>query len=267
MVNDVSRAYFYARSDAPTCVESCDEDYEQGDGNMCGELNVSMYGTRQAAQNWQKCVREVLTKSGFVQARSSPCIFKHEDKDIATMVHGDDLVSAGTDNSLKWMQKIVEAAFEISTTVIGPEATDKKQVKVLNRTITYTGTGIEYEPDPRHAEIIVKDLGLEACNSVVTPGEAEEQITDEVDKKLSAEQASKYKSIVARANHLAVDRPEIKFATKECAKAMSDPTLGDMRRLKRLGRYLKGHLRTTRVFVAGLDWRDNDTHRCKLGRR
>ena len=80
------------------------------------------------------------------------------------MVHGDDFVSAGTENALRWMQKIVEAAFEISTTIIGPESRDKKQVRVLNRTVTYTNAGIEYEPDPRHAEIILKDLGLEASN-------------------------------------------------------------------------------------------------------
>ena len=54
MINDVSRAYFYANSDRPTFVEICEEDWEPGDEAMCGELNVSMYGTRRAAQNWQK---------------------------------------------------------------------------------------------------------------------------------------------------------------------------------------------------------------------
>eukprot|EP00973_Karenia_brevis_P061009 8483342-Karenia_brevis.AAC.1 len=164
MVNDVSRAYFYARSDTPTFVEICAEDYEPGDEDRCGELNVSMYGTRQAAQNWQKCVSQTLTKNGFNQARSSPCLFWHPVKDITTMIHGDDFVSAGTSNSLKWLKCIVEAAFEISTRVVGPEEDDEKQLKVLNRIITYTDEGIEYEPDPRHAEIIVRDLGLENCN-------------------------------------------------------------------------------------------------------
>eukprot|EP00973_Karenia_brevis_P061160 8505418-Karenia_brevis.AAC.1 len=45
-----------------------------------------------------------------------------------------------------------------------------------------------------------------------------------------------------------MDRPEIQFATKECAKGMSDPTVEDMKKLKRLGRYLKGHPRTTHTF-------------------
>ena len=66
LVNDVSRAYFYAKSDVPTFVEICEEDRQLGDDNMCGELNVAMYGTRGAAQNWQRCDSEVLTKQGFI---------------------------------------------------------------------------------------------------------------------------------------------------------------------------------------------------------
>eukprot|EP00973_Karenia_brevis_P040701 5632040-Karenia_brevis.AAC.1 len=73
MVNDVSRAYFYARSESPTFVRICDEDWEEGDEHRCGELQVSMYGIRQAAQNWQNKVSEVLGKHGFQQAKSSPC--------------------------------------------------------------------------------------------------------------------------------------------------------------------------------------------------
>eukprot|EP00973_Karenia_brevis_P064695 8986637-Karenia_brevis.AAC.1 len=63
MVNDVSRAYFYAKSQQPTFVELCDEDRAPGDEGMCGELMVSMYGTRTAALNWQHCVTEVLTSN------------------------------------------------------------------------------------------------------------------------------------------------------------------------------------------------------------
>eukprot|EP00973_Karenia_brevis_P087521 12136155-Karenia_brevis.AAC.1 len=85
MVNDVSRAYFNAKSDTPTFVKLCEEDTEKGDEHMCGELRVSMYGTRKAAQNWQKCVSEALGKLGFQSGRSSPCMYWHPHRDIATM--------------------------------------------------------------------------------------------------------------------------------------------------------------------------------------
>eukprot|EP00973_Karenia_brevis_P054149 7522920-Karenia_brevis.AAC.1 len=67
------------------------------------------------------------------------------------MIHGDDFISTGGDADLRWMKKILETKFEISTNIIGPGERDAKQAKVLNRTITYTTSGIQYEADPRHA--------------------------------------------------------------------------------------------------------------------
>ena len=49
MVNDVSRAYFYAPSLKPTFVQICAEDFEPGDEHRYGKLLASMYGTRPAA--------------------------------------------------------------------------------------------------------------------------------------------------------------------------------------------------------------------------
>ncbi len=60
MVNDVARAYFNAPSLRPKFVEICEEDREPVDENLCGELLVSMYGTRPAASNWQKCYTELF---------------------------------------------------------------------------------------------------------------------------------------------------------------------------------------------------------------
>ena len=131
MINDVSRAYVYSRSESPTFVEICSEDFEAGDENNCGELQVSMYGTRQAAQNWQYCVAQLMESNEFTSAKSSPCMFWHEARDIACMVHRDDFFSTGRDGDSRWLQKKIEAAFEIKTTVIGPENGDQKQAKVL----------------------------------------------------------------------------------------------------------------------------------------
>eukprot|EP00973_Karenia_brevis_P021183 2911940-Karenia_brevis.AAC.1 len=68
------------------------------------------------------------------------------------------------------MKKILETKFEISTNRIGPGEKDAKQAKLFNRTITYTASGIQYEADPRHAELIIKQWGLSDCKEVITPG-------------------------------------------------------------------------------------------------
>ena len=54
---------------------------------------------------------------------------------------------------------------------------DEKELKVLNRIIRYTDQGIELEADLRHAELIVKQLGLEEAEPLTNPA-AEEPIVD-----------------------------------------------------------------------------------------
>ena len=82
MVNDVSRAYFYAKAIRKVFVEIAEEDREPGDGDVVGELFYSMYGTRDAAQNWQEEFSAMLESIGLKAGRSPPCIFYHETRDI-----------------------------------------------------------------------------------------------------------------------------------------------------------------------------------------
>ena len=49
-----------------------------------------------------------------------------------------------------------------------------KEMRVLNRIIRVTSKGLLYEPDPRHAELLIKNLGLENAKSQDTPGVKED---------------------------------------------------------------------------------------------
>ena len=49
-----------------------------------------------------------------------------------------------------------------------------------------------------------------------------------------------YRATAARANYLALDRPDLAFAAKEACRRMSAPTCGDLQALRRLCRYLLG---------------------------
>merc|ERR1712026_17253 len=69
MINDVRRAYFYAKALRPIWIELPEEDYTEEDmkEDRVGLLEMSLYGTRDAAQNWQKTVEKNLKKIGFKQ--------------------------------------------------------------------------------------------------------------------------------------------------------------------------------------------------------
>jgi len=240
MINDISRAYFYAPATSPTFVEICDEDWEEGDEYNCGELLVSMYGTRSAAKNWQMCYSELLVAAGFKMGKTNSCIFFHPERQIRTMVHGDDFVSVASQENLAWLKGVLEGKFETKTIVIGPDKNDCKSARVLNRIISYTDEGIEYEADQRHAEAIVRDLNMTSAKALSTPGSDEAYLSESKSDLLNFHYESIYRSVVAKGNYLAADRPDIQFAVKECARGMSSPTEENWFHLKKLVRYLIG---------------------------
>ena len=93
MTIDVKRAYFYARARRPVDIEIPIEDYEEDDEQMVGKLNLSLYGTRDAAQNWAKEYTRFLRECGFKSGLASPCSFQHRRRELMLTVHGDDLTS------------------------------------------------------------------------------------------------------------------------------------------------------------------------------
>ena len=120
--------------------------------------------------------------------------------------------------------------------------TDDKSIRILNRLLEWRKSGITYEADPRHVEIVLNDLDMKNCATVGTPG-VELKVDPDNDPALDATWSSKYRQITARCNFLAQDRCDIQYAVKVLAKAMSAPKASDLERLKRLARYLKGRPR------------------------
>lgn len=157
-------------------------------------------------------------------------------------------MSAGRGSELQWSRKAMEEAYQCKTSVISRGAKDDKAVKALNIIITWHEYGVTYEADPRHAEIIVSELGLSDA-SKDTPD------TNDSDEMMSELHSTRYRSLVARANYLAHDRADIQFACKELSSRMSQPTKADWESLKRFGRYLKGAPRVIHdmLFQAAID--------------
>merc|ERR1739836_46716 len=103
MVADVKRAYFHAKSKRLTYVKLPPEDIRPGEEGMCGRLNFSMYGTRDAAANWSEEYTERLKRIGFSVGKATPCAFYHSTRGLRAHVHGDDFVVVGKPKELKWM--------------------------------------------------------------------------------------------------------------------------------------------------------------------
>merc|ERR1711884_868683 len=101
MVNDVRRAFFYAKALRPVWAELPEEDYDDNDEreDNVGLLEMSLYGTRDAAGNWSDTVANHLKKIRFRQGNASSNVYYHRERDLSTLVHGDDYVTVGSEDS------------------------------------------------------------------------------------------------------------------------------------------------------------------------
>ena len=129
---------------------------------------------------------------------------------------------------------------------LGPE--DASEITLLNRVITWGADGISLEADPRHAELVMRELGL--CNdskgSTVPGCKIQEDIEP---KTLDKIMTTKYRSITARLNYMVSDRADLQYSVKELCRDMSAPTEVSWQKLKKVGRYLKIRPRLIIEFV------------------
>jgi hypothetical protein len=138
--------------------------------------------------------------------------------------------------------------------VLGPGKDESREVRILNRILSWTEEGIQYEADPRHAEIMMHEV--DCGKAISTPGVKEERPVgsekEEWQEEMRGAEATKYRGWTARCNFLAQDRPELLYSTKEASRSMAAPRSEDFAKIKRMTRFLKGCPRMVQMF----EWQD-----------
>ena len=79
--------------------------------------------------------------------------------------------------------------------------------------------------------------------AAVTPGVREKEGSAENGENLGAPDARWFLGLLAKLNFVAQDGPGAQYAAKEVCCKMGSPTIGTLRKLKRLARYLRGAAR------------------------
>ena len=79
-----------------------------------------------------------------------------------------------------------------------------------------------YQHDPRHVDVLVKDLGFEQGTSVQTP--AVHDVTDEEPEPMDQVRHSEYRSQVARCLFFSQDRADVTSIVNEFFQRMSNST-------------------------------------------
>ena len=75
------------------------------------------------------------------------------------VIHGDDFTLLGFEDDLNWFRDQISTRSEVKFKGrLGPGHDDEKAIRILNRVVYWTLDRIRYEPDQRHAEIIISKL-------------------------------------------------------------------------------------------------------------
>lgn len=262
---DISRAYFCAKTDEDmqTYVELPAEHPQHG--GKVGLLRQHMCGTLGAADGWQEEYSCTLVAMGFKQGLSNPCIFRHPEWKVACAVHGGCFTITGPADKLVTVENLLRQRYELKVGGrLGPGGKDDKEGMVLNRIVRWCLDSVECEADPRQAEKLVHEIGLEGAKPAVTPGTKPTHEQIERDKEPEEGKERLFRASAARANYLSADRMDAMYASKEICRFMSKPTEHSIVSIKRLGRYLEGKKRLVYTYpkqevekidiYTGTDW-------------
>ena len=124
----------------------------------------------------------------------------------------------------------------------------KKELEEMTKRFrALKGSGEEAKADRK-----VKDhQGQGSIDDTLEADEEEEETAPNEGEMLEGERKANYQTQAARANYLCLDRCDIGFATKECMRRLSSPTVDDETALKKMVRYLKGRPRVVSIFEYG----------------
>ncbi|CAK0886283.1 unnamed protein product [Prorocentrum cordatum] len=253
---DISRALFYGKAERAVYIKLPDT---EADGVHCGLLKKSMYGTQDASAIWQRDYTAVMEADGHKPGKTNPALFYNMNNDSRSLVHGDDFCALGDEEALDELEKTLRSKCDLKVTgSLQLGARSDQEVVFLSRILRVAGSPgderFEVEADPRHAEMIVAEMGLagERTKVLDTPGlkkEEAEHEERETSPLLTGDAVKQYRSVTMRAAYLSPDRADIGDAVKNLAKYMQSPRQVDAVRLKRLARYLKGRPRVVQKFT------------------
>ena len=77
-------------------------------------------------------------------------------------VHGDDFALCGLEDDLSLIVGDMKSWFKVEIqAMMGADEGDDKEVMILGRIVRWTNSGIEFEADKQHHEILLSKFGLE----------------------------------------------------------------------------------------------------------
>ena len=211
------------------------------------KLHKYIYGLKQAGRKWQENVTSTLLAAGY-HATVDPLVFTKRvgDKFIAMSVHVDDFyVISNSNDMLASLYKELTKRYRNVTKKTGDT------IEYIGMSVQKMSNGSIKISQPTYTDKILETSGMTNCNTAPTPYVAlQTPLADDeepVDK-------TQYLSYVGLLNYLACyTRPDLLYALSRVAQQCSSPTKGDMRRVMRIFRFVKGTKYKGIIYVSNVE--------------
>jgi hypothetical protein len=163
MLLDVKCVFLYGQTKRTVHIELPPEDPNYRRGKYYGLLGKAMFGARDAPQIWQEVVAEVMMRLGFKASLHHPSIYFHPERDIRVIAHVDDFLRAGDEVQMDWLYEELSLEYDLKEQKVSGDSWRNQEAKFLNRTIRITNEGIQIMSDEKHAQILLREWGVENC--------------------------------------------------------------------------------------------------------
>ncbi|CAL1375187.1 unnamed protein product [Linum trigynum] len=227
---DVNNAFLHGDLSEEVYMEIPQGFAKAGETRVC-RLHKSLYGLKQASQNWYHKFSAALLSLGFVQSHADHSLFirKTSTSFVAALIYVDDVILTGDDSTfIQAVKDFLHQQFTIKDLgplkyFLGIEVARSKRGMVLNQR--------KYVLD------ILSDCGIEAGRPVATPIEQNHQLGRL--PSAPAQDPSGYRRLVGRLLYLTVTRPDIQYAVNLLSQGVHSPTQAHVDLATRVLRYLK----------------------------
>ena len=157
-------AFLFGRARRPIFIEVPTADPRNQLDGVLTTLVGSLYGPRDAPLIWQDRLRCRMKLLGFKESLRVPCKLYQETKDVEKVAHVDDIAVVGCSKDVQDVYRGLASTFERKCKYAGPK-TRNGEVEYLGRRIVYMENGRKIHGDPKHAAILLKEIGMEMCKS------------------------------------------------------------------------------------------------------
>ena len=197
-------------------------------------IKRNIYGGKDAGRVWYYHLRAKLESIGFEVSNDDECVF-FKGSSMYVLYTDDSILAGPNPNELDSILKQMEGA--------GLDITSEGGID------DFLGVNIEHKPDgtihltqARLIQSILEDLGLTADNVATksTPMASSKLLSKHPDSP-AFDGHFNYRRVIGKLLFLGKSsRPDIEYATHQCARFSADPKYEHGQAVKWIGRYLKG---------------------------